>query len=121
MFGMCDMYELFLKLIPGQKLCAACRKYLPIWLREEVEQTEENEYVTDDENYDDSEYTEVQEINTSMQINGESHVKLARKRYARTKLRRLLRDAEVKESLTGSTAKYVRHRLYITFTNKCGD
>jgi hypothetical protein len=55
------MYEPLLKLIPGQKLCAPCRKCLPIWLRERVEITNENEYnVTDDEKYDVSEYTEVQ-------------------------------------------------------------
>jgi hypothetical protein len=42
------------------------QKSLPIWLREQVEQTNENEYnVTDDEKYDDSEHTEVQEINTT--------------------------------------------------------
>jgi hypothetical protein len=70
--GVCDMYELFLKLIPCQKLCASSRKCLLIWFREWVEQTNENEYnVTDDENYDDSECTEVQEINTSLQIIGE--------------------------------------------------
>jgi hypothetical protein len=52
------------------------QKSLPIWLRERVEQTNENEYnVTDDENYDGSEYTEVQEINTSLQIIGESPIK----------------------------------------------
>jgi predicted transport protein len=46
--------------------------------------------VTDDENYDDSEYTEVQEINTSPQIIAESPIrtsKLARKICARTKLK----------------------------------
>jgi ribosome-associated translation inhibitor RaiA len=50
--------------------------------------------VTDDENYDDSEYTEVQEVNTSLQIIGESPVKtskLARKRYARTKLKKIMK------------------------------
>jgi hypothetical protein len=48
--------------------------------------------VTDDENYDDSEYTEVQEINTSLQIIGESPIKtskLARKRHASTKLKKV--------------------------------
>jgi hypothetical protein len=89
------MYEHFLKLIPGQKLCAPCGKYLPIWLRERVEQRNENEYkVTDDENFDDSQYTEVQEINTSLQIIGESPIKiskLARKRYATTKLKKIMR------------------------------
>jgi uncharacterized protein with HEPN domain len=48
--------------------------------------------VTDNENYDDSEYTEVQEINTSLQIIGESLIKtskLARKRYAKTKLKKI--------------------------------
>jgi hypothetical protein len=56
--GMCDMYEPFLKIITEQKLCGPCRKCLPIWLREQVEQTNGNEYnVTDDENYNDSEYT----------------------------------------------------------------
>jgi hypothetical protein len=48
--------------------------------------------VTDDENYDDSEYTEVQEINTSLQIIGESPIKtskLTRKRYATTKLKKI--------------------------------
>jgi hypothetical protein len=61
------MYKPFLKLIPEQKLCAPCRKCLPIWLRERVEQTNENEYnVADDENYDDSGYTDVQEISTSL-------------------------------------------------------
>jgi hypothetical protein len=40
--GMCDMYEHFLKLIPGQKLCAPCGKYLPIWLRKNVEQMKMN-------------------------------------------------------------------------------
>jgi hypothetical protein len=62
-------------------------------LRERVEQTNENEYnVTDDENYGDSEYTEVQEINTSLQIIGESPTKtskFARKRYATNKLRKI--------------------------------
>jgi hypothetical protein len=81
------MYEPFSKLIPGQKLCAPCRKCLPIWLREQFEQTNENEYnVTDDENHHDSKYTEVQEINISLQIIGESPIKtsnLAMKRYAR--------------------------------------
>jgi hypothetical protein len=46
--------------------------------------------VTDDENYDDSECTEVQEINTSLQIIGEWLIntsKLVRKRYAMTKLK----------------------------------
>jgi hypothetical protein len=85
------MYEPFLKLIPGQNLCAPCRKYLSIWLREQVEQTNENEYsVTGDENYGDSEYTAVQEINTSLQIVGELPIKtskLARKRYSMTKLK----------------------------------
>jgi hypothetical protein len=41
--GMCDMYEPFLKLLPGQKLCASCRKCLPVWLRARVGQTNENE------------------------------------------------------------------------------
>jgi hypothetical protein len=64
--GMCDMYEPFLKLIPGKKPCAPCRKCLPIWVGERVEKTNENEYnVTHDENYDDNEYTEVQERNIS--------------------------------------------------------
>jgi hypothetical protein len=48
--------------------------------------------VTNDENYDDSEYTEVSEINTSLQIVGESPIKtskLARKRYATTKLKKI--------------------------------
>jgi hypothetical protein len=46
---------------------------LPIWLRKQVKQTNENEYnVADDENDDDSEYTQIQEINTSLQIVGES-------------------------------------------------
>jgi hypothetical protein len=47
--------------------------------------------VTDNENYDDNEYTEVQEINISLQIIAESPVKmskLGRKRYARTKLKK---------------------------------
>jgi hypothetical protein len=53
--GTCDIHEPFLKPIPGQKLCAPRRKCLPIWLREQVGQTNENENnVTDDENYDDS-------------------------------------------------------------------
>jgi hypothetical protein len=90
---MCDMYESFLKLIPRQKLCAPFSRCQPIWLRERVEQTNENEYkVTDDENDDDSEYTEVQEINTSLRITGESPIKtskLARKRYATTKLKKI--------------------------------
>jgi hypothetical protein len=89
---MCEIYEPFLKLIPGQKLCAPCRKCLPICFIEQVERTNENEYnVTDDENYD-SEYTEVQEINTSLQIIGESPIKtskLFRKRYGRTKLKKI--------------------------------
>jgi hypothetical protein len=52
---MCDACELFLKLIPGQKHFAPCRKRLPIWLTERVGQTNENEYnETDDENYDDN-------------------------------------------------------------------
>jgi hypothetical protein len=60
------MYESFVKLIPGQKLCASWSKCLPVWLRDWVEQTNENEYnVTDDENYDDSECTQIQEINSS--------------------------------------------------------
>jgi hypothetical protein len=87
------MYEPFLKLIPGQRLCAPCKKCLPIWLRKWVEQKNENEYnVTDNENYDDSEYPEVQEINTSLQITGKSPTKtskLARKRYATTKLKKI--------------------------------
>jgi hypothetical protein len=88
------MYEPFLKLVPRQNLCAPRRKKsLPIWLRERVEQTNENEYnKPDDENYDDCECTEVQEINTSLQIIGESPIKtskLARKRYATTKLRKI--------------------------------
>jgi hypothetical protein len=91
--GMCDMYEPFLKLIPGQKLCAPRRKRLPIWLRERVEQTNENENnVTDDENYDNSEYIEAQEINTSLQIIEKSPIKtskLARKRYVKTKLKKI--------------------------------
>jgi hypothetical protein len=49
---------------------------LPIWLREQVYETNKNEYdVTDDENYDDSEYTEIQEINTPLQIIGESPIR----------------------------------------------
>jgi hypothetical protein len=91
--GMCEIYEPFLKLIPGQKLCAPCRKCLPIWLRERVEQTIENEYhVSDDENHDDSGYTDVQEISTSLQIIGESPIKtskLATKRYAVTELKKI--------------------------------
>jgi hypothetical protein len=87
------MYEPLLKLFPGQKLRAPCRKCLPIWLRQRVEQTNDNEYnVTDDENYDDSEYIEVQEINTSLQIIEEPPIttsKLARKRYDTTKLKKL--------------------------------
>jgi hypothetical protein len=86
------MCESFLKLIPGQN-CAPCRKCLLIWLREQVEQTNENEYsVTEDEKHDDSEYTEVQEINISLQIIGESPIKtstLAREIYARTKLNKI--------------------------------
>jgi hypothetical protein len=48
--------------------------------------------VTDEENYDDSEYTEVQEINTPLQIITESPIKtseLARERYATTKLKKI--------------------------------
>jgi hypothetical protein len=90
---MCDTYEPFLKFIPGQKRCAPCRKCLPIWLRERVEQTNENEYnVADDENYDDSECTEVQERNTSLQIIGESPIRtstLATKRYSTIKLKKI--------------------------------
>jgi hypothetical protein len=42
-------------------------------LTERVGQTNGNEYnVTDDENYDDSEYTEVQELKPPLQIIGES-------------------------------------------------
>jgi hypothetical protein len=50
--------------------------------------------VTDDENYDDSEYTEVQEINTSMHIIGESPrktSKLATRRYTTTKLKKIMK------------------------------
>jgi hypothetical protein len=48
--------------------------------------------VTDNENYDDSEYTEFQEINTSLQIIAESPIKtskLASIRYAVTKLKKI--------------------------------
>jgi hypothetical protein len=87
------MSEPFLKLIPRQNVCAPCRKYLSVWLRERDEQTNENEYkVTDDESYDNNQYTEVQEINTSLQIIGESLIKtstLASKRYATTKLKKI--------------------------------
>jgi hypothetical protein len=91
--GMCGPYESFLKLTPAQKVCAPCRKCLPICLREQVEQTNENEYnVTDDENYDNRENNKVQEINTSLQIIGGSPIKtpkLAMKRYARTELKKI--------------------------------
>jgi hypothetical protein len=119
------MYEPFLKLIPEQKLCAPCRKCLPIWLREQVEQTNKNEYYVTDDNYYDSEYTEVQEINTSLQVIGESPImtsKLSRKRYTTTKLKKITNRYRSKiKSVSLVLQQHMSESLFIPCTKKCGN
>ena len=81
-------------LIPGQKLCTQCRKHLPSWRTPVVsddEPCDDNEWASDDDDFQMSSSAAVQELNTSLAALGESPIvkkRLTARNYANEKIKK---------------------------------